>query len=120
MGSLLHIRALRYIPEVPVRQPSPERLKERVLLGERLHTLRRRAKLTQEAAAAKVGCTRETMRAWEEGRGEPQLLDARRLAQLYGVGIAVVALEADDQDAEPPAGAAQIGERPPGPSTEGT
>ncbi len=80
---------------MPVRQPSAERLAERLLLGERLLLLRRRVDLTQEEVARWVGVSRETVRAWEEGRGEPQLFDARRLAALFNVGIAVVALEAD-------------------------
>lgn len=85
----MRVRA-RQIRPVPVRQPPLARLEARRRLGERLLLLRRRAGLSQEQVAERVGVTRATVLAWEDGRGEPQIFDAQQLADLYSVGLDVI------------------------------
>jgi transcriptional regulator with XRE-family HTH domain len=47
--------------------------------------------MSQEAAAAGIGVTRQTLSAWEAGRGEPLATDLQRLAALYGVSLDEIA-----------------------------
>jgi transcriptional regulator with XRE-family HTH domain len=47
--------------------------------GERFRLARERAGLSQDEAAAELGCTRQAIGAWERGKALP---GARRLAQV--------------------------------------
>ena len=41
------------------------------IVGRNLHALRVHFKLTQAALAADIGCTEQSIRYWEKGRGIP-------------------------------------------------
>lgn len=51
----------------------------------RLQALRRRAGLTQEAAAGKLYVERSTVAKWERGSSKPSLDRLQPLARLYKV-----------------------------------
>lgn len=55
-----------------------------------LEALRRRRGLTVTASARHVGVSRGSITAWEKDRAVPPLWAIRRLATLYGVGVADV------------------------------
>ena len=54
-------------------------------MGRRLQNARREARLTQNAVAAKLEVTPQTIRNWESGRHEPPQRLRRTIADLYGV-----------------------------------
>lgn len=56
-------------------------------IGDKLKTLRKSQKLTQQAVADKVGITRATISNYEINRRTPHLKDLQRLAEFYGVGL---------------------------------
>lgn len=54
-------------------------------LGESLLNARKSKGLTQEAAAEKLGVSRQTVSKWETGETLPDIRQSKRLAALYGV-----------------------------------
>ena len=56
-------------------------------VGEKLRTLRKEKKLTQQEAADKLGVKRATISNYEIGRRSPHLSELRRIAEFYGVGL---------------------------------
>lgn len=52
-----------------------------------LETLRKRAGLSQEALARRLELSRATVASWEQGRTEPALSMAVRLAGILGVSL---------------------------------
>ncbi len=62
--------------------------KERSPFAKRLAELRRRAKLTQEAAGAIVGVEPSAWSHWEAGRREPRVSDLAAIADALGVEVA--------------------------------
>ena len=52
-----------------------------------LKAARVNAGLTQKEVAAKMGVTNNTIVNWELGKSEPKVMQARQLAELYGVSI---------------------------------
>ena len=57
-----------------------------MLLGEKLLDLRKKAGLSQEDVASKLGVTRQTVSKWETDQTVPELVKAKLLSQLYNVG----------------------------------
>lgn len=55
------------------------------LLGRRLKTARRAAKLSQEFAAETLGVTRQSVSAWETGSSCPSAVQLGELATMYCV-----------------------------------
>ena len=55
------------------------------MLSENLALLRKRAGLSQEAAAERIGVSRQTVAKWENGDSVPDALNLDRLAELYDV-----------------------------------
>lgn len=53
----------------------------------RLREARERAGLDQEEVAQGIGVARTTIIRWESGKGEPQMSQVKKLANLYGVSI---------------------------------
>lgn len=68
-----------------------DREARRLQVGEVLRTLRNRHGLEQKDVAGRLGVSKLTVGRWERGKGEPQLLDAAQLADLYGVSLEVLA-----------------------------
>lgn len=56
-------------------------------LNERLFELRRRAGLSQEELAAKIGVSRQAVGKWENGTSVPELEKLLTLSELYGVTV---------------------------------
>ena len=56
-------------------------------LGESLLNARKSKGLTQEAAAEKLGVSRQTVSKWETGETLPDIRQSKRLAVLYGVTL---------------------------------
>ena len=55
-------------------------------LGEKLLDLRKKAGLSQEEVAEKLGVSRQTISKWETDQTVPELIKAKLLSQLYNVG----------------------------------
>lgn len=55
-----------------------------------IRRLRLRAGLTQERVAWNLGLERRRVGAWESGRNEPTLSEARMIAELYGVPLSAI------------------------------
>lgn len=45
------------------------------------------AKLTQEEVARKLKVSKNTLVAWENGKGEPKISQARELSELYCIPL---------------------------------
>ena len=56
-------------------------------LGESLLNARKSKGLTQEAAAEKLGVSRQTVSKWETGETLPDIRQSKRLAVLYGMTL---------------------------------
>ncbi|MGN0805349.1 MAG: helix-turn-helix domain-containing protein [Candidatus Coproplasma sp.] len=56
-------------------------------IGQKLKTLRKGRKLTQQEAADKLGITRATVSNYEVGRRAPHISELKRIADFYGVGL---------------------------------
>ena len=54
-------------------------------LGEKLLDLRKKAGLSQEDVAEKLGVSRQTVSKWETDQTVPELIKAKLLSQLYNV-----------------------------------
>ena len=57
------------------------------MISENLSLLRRRAGLTQEAVAEKIGVSRQTVAKWESGESAPDVVHADQLAELFNVTL---------------------------------
>ena len=75
-----------------------------MLLSELLHEYRKRLKLTQKEAAAKLSITREHYAKVEEGRSAAPIGLLRRIARLLGTDLAILveAREEKIENALPP------------------
>ena len=56
-------------------------------LGNQIHELRKKHKLTQEQLAEKIGVARQTISKWELGETAPDIRQAQMLAQFFDVSI---------------------------------
>lgn len=56
-------------------------------IGQKLKTLRKGRKLTQEKAAELLGITRATVSNYEVGRRSPHISELKRIGEFYGVGL---------------------------------
>ena len=56
-------------------------------LGEKLNALRRRAGLSQEQLADRLGVTRQSVSKWESGQAAPELGKLVALSELFGVSV---------------------------------
>ena len=57
------------------------------MIAENLVYLRKKAGLSQEAAAEKIGVSRQTVAKWESGESVPDILRCDKLSELYGVSL---------------------------------
>ncbi len=62
-----------------------ERLVIIMSLGEKLLDLRKKAGLSQEDVADKLGVSRQTVSKWETDQTVPELINVKLLSQLYNV-----------------------------------
>lgn len=56
-------------------------------IGQKLKTLRKGRKLTQQQAADRLELTRATISNYEVGRRQPHISELKRIADFYGVGL---------------------------------
>lgn len=56
----------------------------KVEIGVRIKTLRKKSLLTQEQLGTMLGVSRVTINEWEKGRKAPALRNVRKLAALIG------------------------------------
>lgn len=57
------------------------------MLSERIYTLRRKAGLSQEQLAERVGVSRQAISKWEGGLSVPELEKLRALSEVFGVTL---------------------------------
>ena len=57
------------------------------MISENLVLLRKRAGLSQEALAEKIGVSRQTIAKWESGESVPDICNCDRLAGLYDLSL---------------------------------
>ncbi len=88
------------------------------MIAQNIASLRSRSGLTQEALAAKLGVSRQTVAKWESGEATPDLMNAQGIAKLFNVRLddLVNYREEDESYPLPPAGLhifgiARMGER---------
>lgn len=68
-------------------------------LGNNLYQARKNKGLSQEAAAEKLGVSRQTISKWETDETLPDIRQAKRLAVLYGLSLdALIEFDADVQE----------------------
>ena len=56
-------------------------------LGKQIYELRRKANLSQDQLAEKVGVSRQTISKWELGETAPDIKQAQVLSQVFGVSL---------------------------------
>ena len=56
-------------------------------LGERIASLRKKAGLTQEELAEKLGISPQAVSKWENGTSDPSTSNLFALAKLYGISV---------------------------------
>lgn len=74
------------------------------MISKNLILLRKRADLTQEAVAEKIGVSRQTVAKWENGESAPDVLHADRLAELFDVTLDDLLHAAFTEEGFPPPG----------------
>lgn len=68
-------------------------------LGEKIRTLRKKAGLSQEALAEKLGVSRQAVSKWENDNGMPETEKLINMAKLFGVSLDTLIGEASTDDA---------------------
>ncbi len=71
-------------------------------IGNKIYELRKAQNLSQEALAEKLGVARQTISKWELGETSPDLRQAKRLADFFGVSLN--GLAGDEAENNTPAG----------------
>lgn len=70
------------------------------IIGNKLKTLRKGRKLTQQELSEKLGLSRATISNYEVGRRSPHLSELRRFADFYGVGLDYFGVSTEDESFE--------------------
>ena len=60
---------------------------ERMELGKQIYELRKKANLSQEQLAEKVGVSRQTISKWELGETAPDIKQAQILSQIFNISL---------------------------------
>ena len=66
--------------------------------------LRKRANLSQEALAEKLGVSRQTLAKWESGESAPDIVHCDRLAELFDVSLDDLLHSRLEEEGVPPRG----------------
>lgn len=74
------------------------------MISENLILLRKRAELSQEALAEKIGVSRQTIAKWESGESAPDIVHADQLAELFNVTLDDLLHTALNEQGVPPHG----------------
>lgn len=78
-------------------------------LNEKIFYCRKKAGLSQEALAEKIGVSRQAVSKWETAEAEPEISKLRLLAAEFGVGIDWL-LSEDEPPEQEPAAKAETGD----------
>lgn len=70
------------------------------IIGNKLKTLRKGRKLTQQELSENLGLSRATISNYEVGRRSPHLSELRRFADFYGVGLDYFGVSTEDETFE--------------------
>lgn len=70
------------------------------IIGNKLKTLRKGRKMTQQELSEKLGLSRATISNYEVGRRSPHLSELRRFADFYGVGLDYFGVSTEDESFE--------------------
>lgn len=74
-------------------------------LSEKIYTCRKKAGLSQEALAEKVGVSRQAISKWELGEAEPEIRKLKLLADAFGVSTDwLLSDEPEEAPQQPPEG----------------
>ncbi len=85
-------------------------------LNEKIYTCRKRAGLSQEALADKLGVSRQAVSKWETGEAEPEIGKLRLLAKEFGVTADWLLSEEEPEDEKAPGWTVRDAAPDPGPS----
>lgn len=66
-------------------------------IGNKLKTLRKSQRLTQQAVADRIGITRATISNYEINRRTPSLKELQKMADFFGVGLDYFGISAADE-----------------------
>lgn len=66
-------------------------------IGNKLKTLRKSQRLTQQAVADRIGITRATISNYEINRRTPSLKELQKIADFFGVGLDYFGISAADE-----------------------
>lgn len=69
-------------------------------IGNKLKTLRKGRKMTQQELSEKLRLSRATISNYEVGRRSPHLSELRRFADFYGVGLDYFGVSTEDESFE--------------------
>jgi len=69
-------------------------------IGRRLRDAREAVNLTQQDVAEDVARSRQAISSWESGKTQPNLIELRMLAMLYGVTTDRLLIGMDDPEGE--------------------
>ena len=71
-----------------------------ISIGNKLKTLRKGQRLTQQELSERLGLSRATISNYEVGRRSPHLSELRRFADFYGVGLDYFGVSTKDEKFE--------------------
>ena len=71
-----------------------------MMFSEKLTALRKKAGLSQEELAERLGVTRQSVSKWESGAAVPELVKAITLSELFGVSVDYLVKDALEEPAE--------------------
>lgn len=80
------INGVEYVPRMKLNAPKPPGT-----FGSAIRTLRKQQKLSLEASALAIGCSKSYLWALEHDDSEPSLRMAREIACQYGAPLATLA-----------------------------
>ena len=70
-------------------------------LSQKIYTCRKKAGLSQEALAEKLGVSRQAVSKWETGESEPEIGKLKLLAQTFGVTVDWLLSEEEEPQKNP-------------------
>ena len=74
------------------------RLREEVILKNRLEEIRKQREIKQEELAEAMGVSRQTISSLENGRYNPSVILAIKLARYFGMNVEEIFLYEEAQD----------------------
>lgn len=70
-------------------------------LSEKIYESRKKAGLSQEALAEKLGVSRQAVSKWETGESDPEISKLKLLAEIFGVSVDWLLSEEDSKERKP-------------------